>query len=866
MKKIYLFLLLFCFHCGFSFSQEVFSVDSINRTLTPSGSRYYLAHPYEITYGPDDSLYITEKIGRVRIVSSVTGQSRIILDYRANVSLVISRNGSGAATSIGQNGMMGLALHKDFKKVVSPQNYIYIAYSYNTTSLRISRFTYNTVTGQLGAEVQLINGLSAGNDHSSGRLVYGPDDKLYYSCGDQGANQFASRCNPILAQTLPDAAEISANNYSNYSGKILRINLDGSIPSDNPLLDPDGAGPLAAIRSHIYTYGHRNPQGLSFEMDANNGSSFPSLKPGGFFYSSEHGIRTDDEINLIASGSNYGWPYWAGFRNNPAENYRYINWSTASGANCSNTSYNEVTIPGGAVVTQENAFSPGTFTNPIFSMYPACNGANNCAVTLTTGTNWMQYPTIAPSGIEHYGFTNIPGWYQSLLVPTLRRGTLYRYKLNASRNGIVNDSIPYFFRSDRYRDLAIKNGNIIFTITDSIGQTSGPSGSGTAVLTRPGTILKYTFLGYQNNIANNKSTLPVTIDVSDGAINTCNTTSTVTIDATNYNLWVPLTGPDGNIAAEIYANGNVLGTVTGSFYKNSGGIRIQNGKRYLDRNITITPQNPPNPLQPVRLRLYFSKVEFDVLDADALSGISSINDIRILKNDDPCGGVVSMNTAAIVPDYAETHGTNGYVVQTNNITGFSSFYFGSSNITLPVGLITFTGSLQPNGSLLLNWKTANEQNSSHFIVERSADGNNFNTIGRVAASGTTTVTNNYSYTDNDAAAQQLPQLYYRLKIVDNNGEFSYSNVVVISFASLTKVSVYPVPAHNSINVNIVSPATGNAQLQIIDNSGHIVLQRTAQLLKGVNDLSIDLQKLATGFYYLKVRGNGIDKKVKIQKL
>ncbi|HRF19042.1 MAG TPA: PQQ-dependent sugar dehydrogenase, partial [Chitinophagaceae bacterium] len=142
-----------------------------------------------------------------------------------------------------------------------------------------------------------------------------------------------------------------------------------------------------------------------------------------------------------------------------------------------------------------------------------------------SGTNWMQYPTVAPSSIDHYGFTNIPGWHQSLLVPTLRRGTLYRYKLNSTRNGIVNDSVPYFFRTDRYRDLTLKNGNIIFTVTDSIGSTSGPSGGGTNVLSRPGTILKYTFLGYQNNGANNKSTLPTTIDVTDGPVNTPNSGS-----------------------------------------------------------------------------------------------------------------------------------------------------------------------------------------------------------------------------------------------------------------------------------------------------------------------------------------------------
>lgn len=842
-------------------AQEVFAVDSINRTLTPSGSRYYLAHPYEITYGPDDSLYITEKVGRVRIVSALTGHSRIILDHRASTYLNISRNGFGVATSIGQNGMMGLALHKDFKGSGS-NNYIYIAYSNNNSSLRISRFTYNTTTGQLGSELILVSGVPAGGDHSSGRLVYGSDDKLYYSCGDLGANQFGNRCNPIVAQDLPTSAEISANNYSKYQGKILRINLDGTIPADNPLLDPDAGGPQVAVRSHIFSYGHRNPQGLAFEMETNNGTTYPSLTPGGNLYSSEHGVRTDDEINIISSGNNYAWPYWAGFRDNPAQNYRYINWSSA-GANCSSTSYNEVVIPSGATVLQENAFAAGTFTDPIFSMYPACNGASNCNVTLTSGTNWMQYPTIAPSSIDHYGFTNIPGWHQSLLVPTLRRGTLYRYKLNNTRNGIVNDSVSYFFRTDRYRDLTLKNGNIIFTVTDSIGSTSGPSGGGTNVLSRPGTILKYTFLGYQNNGGNNKSTLPTTIDVTDGPVNTSNNGSTVTIDATNSNYWVPLTGPDGNILAEIFANGQTLGTVTSCFYKHSGAIRTQGSVRYLDRNITITPQFQP--VSPVRIRLYFSKAEFDALDTDPLSGITSITDIKILKNQDACGSSVSSTTSLINPVYAEAHGANGYVLQAN-ISSFSSFYFGSSNLILPLRLLTFTANYF-NGTVLLRWETEQERNTDYFVIERNT-GDGFKIIGNVTAAGNTTTRSVYNYNDFDAVSLGVASAQYRLKTIDKDGSFVYSSVVLISFADLiTSLLVSPNPVVNgTAKVAITCSTEQQARWKLTDNSGRILQTGTVQLLNGLNSFTINADQLSAGIYFLDVSSQLIIQRVKLQKL
>ncbi|MBK8607646.1 MAG: hypothetical protein IPN82_12845 [Chitinophagaceae bacterium] len=206
---------------------------------------------------------------------------------------------------------------------------------------------------------------------------------------------------------------------------------------------------------------------------------------------------------------------------------------------------------------------------------------------------------------------------------------------------------------------------------------------------------------------------------------------------------MPLTGPDGNILAEIFANGNVLGTVTSCFYKNSGPIRSQGGTKYLDRNITITPQFQPS--SPVRIRLYFSKTEFDALDADPVSGISSINDIRILKNNDGCGNVVSGATSLINPVYAEVHTTNSsYVVQAN-ISSFSTFYFGSSNLTLPLNLIIFpVGKIDNN--VELKWETETERNTDYFEIERNT-GEGFVSIGTVPAGFNTNTRSFYNYTD-----------------------------------------------------------------------------------------------------------------------
>ena len=487
MKK----LLLLCL-AAFAFilarpQGEPFTQTIINTKPPGTANDYRLMHPYEIIYARDTHLYITEKVGRVVRVDPATGLRQIILDHRANTFLNITRDGTGAATGIGQDGMMGMALHPNFG-LGTGQDSVFIAYTHSAGNLRISRFKYNGgASPSLTNETILIQGLPANGDHSSGRLVIGPDNKLYYTCGDLGANQFNGKCNQIRSQTLPTAAEVSAANYTNYSGKILRLNMDGSIPGDNPV--------WGGVRSHIYTIGHRNPQGLVWQKNGTNGTAYPVMTPGGKLFSSEHGPRTDDEINVIQGGKNYGWPYIAGYLDDV--NYEYVNWS--SSPNCASTPYLESTIPTGATVTQESDYSSlANFQPPLTTMFTAC-GSQSSSTCNADGTDWMKFATVAPSSIDFYSVSSglgIPNWYPSLLVPTLKKGTLYRYKLNAAMNGVVTDSIPYFRTNNRYRDIALSpDGKKIYLITDSIGSTSGPSGAGTSALTDRGAIIEFAFTG-----------------------------------------------------------------------------------------------------------------------------------------------------------------------------------------------------------------------------------------------------------------------------------------------------------------------------------------------------------------------------------
>ncbi|HEX2682404.1 MAG TPA: T9SS type A sorting domain-containing protein, partial [Ferruginibacter sp.] len=356
---------------------------------------------------------------------------------------------------------------------------------------------------------------------------------------------------------------------------------------------------------------------------------------------------------------------------------------------------------------------------------------------------------------------------------------------------------------------------------------------------------------------------------SDGT-NTCNHGTPVTIDGTNNFIWVPITGPDGNIMAEINAMGQSLGLVTSSFYKNSGASRVKGSVRYLDRNITITP-TVTNFTTPVKVRLYITKAEFDQLAADPNSGLGTILQLKVIKNNDPCSAsMISTTTTLLTPTNTALadlqHGTNAYVLQVN-VTGFSSFYFAASNATLPLQLLSFNGTLKNNTTTNLTWKTTNEYNTSHFVVERSINAQQFAEIGTVTASGNGAPEANYTFDDQEVELLNSEQVYYRLKMFDRNGVYRYSNVVRVNLPGLQNdVSISPNPVGSEVNASITAAAAGSADWMIIDNGGRVLLQNTTLLKKGTNALSIYIGQLAAGSYYLKIKGEGIDLKINFNKM
>lgn len=212
-----------------------------------------LTQPWELVWGPDNFIWMTERDGKVSRVDPASGKVTLV----AQLPEVVSR---------GEGGLLGMALHPDF--AASPE--VFLAYDYvkggNYTE-KIVRYKYNGTT--LTDPLILLDNIEANTFHNGCRLLISPDKKLFITTGDAGDQP-------------------SAQDQKSVNGKILRLNLDGSVPADNPFPG-----------SPVWSLGHRNAQGLVF---SNN-----------ILYSSEHGPDSNDEFNIIQKGKNFGWPDVGGF-------------------------------------------------------------------------------------------------------------------------------------------------------------------------------------------------------------------------------------------------------------------------------------------------------------------------------------------------------------------------------------------------------------------------------------------------------------------------------------------------------------------------------------------------------------------------
>ncbi len=206
--------------------------------------------PWEIVFLPDGEILITERPGTLLLIKN---KQKIIIQE---------------VKHIGEGGLLGVAVHPDFEN--NKHVYLYYTYSSNRddTLNRVVRFKFEN--NKLANEQVIIDEIPGAINHNGGRIKFGPDEYLYITTGDAQ--------NPSLAQDINSPA-----------GKILRVTDEGKAVPDNPF------GNL------IYSYGHRNPQGLTWDNQDR-------------LWATEHGPQALDELNLIEKGKNYGWPVVQGDR------------------------------------------------------------------------------------------------------------------------------------------------------------------------------------------------------------------------------------------------------------------------------------------------------------------------------------------------------------------------------------------------------------------------------------------------------------------------------------------------------------------------------------------------------------------------
>ena len=244
--------------------------------------------PWALAFAPDGRLFVTERPGRIRVVRE--GK----LDPEPVVTL--------PAAHAGEGGLMGLALDPSFAET----SRAYVCYTAERSGRLVNRVVALSLRdGQAREDRAVVDDIPGSSIHDGCRLKFGPDGKLYVTTGDAGDSRRAQRLDAL-------------------NGKILRIDPDGSVPSDNPIKG-----------SPVYSFGHRNVQGIAWDR-------------AGRLWASEHGPSgipcCHDEINLVQPGRNYGWPHVYG----KAGDRRFVDPVVESG--------NDTWAPSGAAFLGEHLY------------------------------------------------------------------------------------------------------------------------------------------------------------------------------------------------------------------------------------------------------------------------------------------------------------------------------------------------------------------------------------------------------------------------------------------------------------------------------------------------------------------------------
>jgi glucose/arabinose dehydrogenase len=322
------------------------------------GTLYY---PTSMAKAPDGRIFVTEKAGKVKIIKA----GAVLPSSFLTVSV----------DQLNERGLSCVALDPDF----STNHYIYIYYTTSGSPIhnRLSRFTANGDLVVPGSEVTIMDFEPLSNSiHNGGGMAFGPDGKLYIGIGNDNVNSYSQ-------------------DLSNYKGKILRINSDGSVPSGNPFSGSES-------EKRIWAYGLRNPWSLAFQPGTTK------------LFVNEVGEGAWEEVNdATIAGRNFGWPATEGATSNPAYTtpvYTYHHGATGTNNGC--------------------AVTGGTFFNPSSTNYPSMYTGKYFFIDYCN--NWINYLDLSSGVVKHDFATDLPNALN--YVMTGPDGNLYYFSI--SKNAV----------------------------------------------------------------------------------------------------------------------------------------------------------------------------------------------------------------------------------------------------------------------------------------------------------------------------------------------------------------------------------------------------------------------------------------------
>lgn len=522
------------------------------------------------------------------------------------------------------------------------------------------------------------------------------------------------------------------------------------------------------------------------------------------------------------------------------------------------TTYNWFVIPKNTGGANYGCTTPSTFTyySPVAPVNDLCNNAT----ALTIGNGFCTNPVLGTVA----GADSTNGLTVSCTTP-LKFDVWYTVNVQPGKKVIVQTSAI----NATVTDLVLQSytgacGALInYKCDDDGNPESGPSSNHSRLLlTNTGGVDSLYFVrvmaysgGHRGDFAICAwdTTAPGLPNVSTASAGTCTPAAGLTIDSLNANLymWVPVRDGSGNIIAEIYPNGNILGAINTSLFRNTGAIRQFNAQYYLDRDVTIQVANQPSAASKVKLRLYFTNAELTALQT-VVPGTTRGN-LAATKENAAC---TASGYSATNPVFEGNSANSGYksdhFIQLDTVASFSRFFIHRNIVNTPLPIaVEYLKAKKQGSANVLNWKASCNTASVKFEVMRSADGRNFNSINSFTATQARCA-QPFDFTD----ANPLPATnYYRLRMTEADGNVSYSVIVAVinRETGFELISLMPTLVKDGRSVlSVTSASKQKMEVVITDVLGKVVFSKTASADAGSSTFELDIRNLAGGSYQVTI--------------